>query len=551
MKSGHSGTKVAGMMVMFLSLGNSWTPAYSQTSSPVFSDSSQHWANACIRQLSSQRLVTGYPDNTFRPQGMVTRAEFAVLMLNAFPQVEATRRAPNFKDVPSNHWAYNAIRNAYAREFFSGYPDGTFRPSQAIPRVQAIAILANAAKMSSNEAADIVLKRYYDDASQVPEYAKKAIAAGTIGNIVVNYPNLRQLRPNQSSTRGEIAAFLCQSLGFPRTISKQYIAGDNLFSVSPTLGGYLEFKEGLAVVLINQKFGYMDTQGNLKIQPQFEDAHPFSEGYAAVKINGKWGFIDKQGKIVMNPTFAWIPEGFSDGLARVYADNNMGMFINKNFQTDISPVSNAIQPYSEGLTAFQENGKWGYINKSGNLVIPAQFEEARAFKNGLAPVRIRLDNFTTKWGYIDTSGKIVIQPQFFNAQPFSENLAAVEIGIENSSNRWAYIDTTGKVVIAPQFFAPSVPNTEFRGNIVTPFSAGIALARKGEEVGFIDKNGNWKPQVQIKEFRGISEGLARVNIGGTWVREQIGCTQASGCDYALNLKGGKWGYVLVPQPGKL
>lgn len=76
---------------------------------------------------------------SFRPQATLTRTEFAVLMLNSFGNVEPTRSAPTFRDVPSSFWGHRAIRDTYAREFFSGYPDGTFRPTEAIPRVHAIA----------------------------------------------------------------------------------------------------------------------------------------------------------------------------------------------------------------------------------------------------------------------------------------------------------------------------------------------------------------------------------------------------------------------------
>jgi len=56
-----------------------------------------------------------------------------------------------------------------------------------------------------------------------------------------------------------------------------------------------------------------------------------------------------------------------------------------------------------------------------------------------------------KWGYIDTTGKVVIQPQFVKARFFREGLAAVMVGI-----KWGYIDTTGKIVIQPQFDTESV-----------------------------------------------------------------------------------------------
>src|SRR6476646_5159400 len=111
-----------------------------------FSDTSAYWGRACIEQLSQRRLVNGYPNGTFRPDASVTRAEFAVFMLTAIPNTPRSRTATTFRAVPRTYFAYHAIRDAADRQFFSGYPDGTFQPTQPIPRVQAIAIVTNALK---------------------------------------------------------------------------------------------------------------------------------------------------------------------------------------------------------------------------------------------------------------------------------------------------------------------------------------------------------------------------------------------------------------------
>lgn len=137
----------------------------------------------------------------------------------------------------------------------------------------------------------------------------------------------------------------------------------------------------------------------------------------------------------------------------------------------------------------------------------------------------------------------MIEPQFRNAEPFADGLAAIATQVAEAPDHWGYIDETGKVVIPTQFYAPT---ENFRGRVVIPFSQGVAMARKGDQVGFIDRTGKWTLAPQVADFDIISDGLARVNVGGTWVREEIGCTQATGCEYATNLKGGKLGYIRVP-----
>ena len=190
----------------------------------AFSDINSHWAKECISQMAPRKLVSGYPDGTFRPNATITRAEFAVLMLNAFPDAPIKRNGTSFKDVPTSYWAHNAIQNAYRRGFFSGYPGGVFQPNQAIPRSQAVGVVAGAKNYSIPENPTQTLGQYFNDATQIPEYAKNAIASAAVNSIVVNYPNVKQLKPNQTATRGEVAALMCRALNI-YAVPPQYIAG--------------------------------------------------------------------------------------------------------------------------------------------------------------------------------------------------------------------------------------------------------------------------------------------------------------------------------------
>ena len=190
----------------------------------AFTDIDSHWAKECISQMAPRKLVSGYPDGSFRPNTTITRAEFAVLMLNAFPDAPVKRSGTTFKDVPTNFWAYSAVQEAYKRGFFSGYPGGLFQPNQQIPRVQAIGVLAGAKNFSIPANPDSTLRQYFEDAAQIPDYAKNAIASAAVNTLVVNYPNAKQLKPNQTATRGEVAALICRAL-FIYAVPPQYMAG--------------------------------------------------------------------------------------------------------------------------------------------------------------------------------------------------------------------------------------------------------------------------------------------------------------------------------------
>ncbi|QYX31790.1 DUF1565 domain-containing protein [Sphaerospermopsis torques-reginae] len=181
-----------------------------------------YWAKAYIEALAAQNIIAGFPDGTFKPNEPVTRAQFATIINKALtPPVK--RPAIQFKDVQSNFWAYNAIQAAYQSQFVAGYPDGTFKPQQQIPRVQALVALANGLNFTANNNNIVSV---YTDAAQIPNYAIGPVAAATVRQLVVNYPTVQQLDPNRQATRAEIAAFVYQSLvaiGRAQPISSAYL----------------------------------------------------------------------------------------------------------------------------------------------------------------------------------------------------------------------------------------------------------------------------------------------------------------------------------------
>jgi ELWxxDGT repeat protein len=212
--------------------------ALAQTAAPTpqrpanrFTDLQNHWAQTCIERSASQRLLQGYPDSRFVPDGTLTRAEFAALMIKAFPNAQPTRSAPNFVDVPNNHWGKSAITQAYRLGFLTGYPGNRFQPNQNISKVQALTILANAQGLRPVPEESAVLQTY-EDAATIPDYARSAIASATVKDLVVNYPDLSQLQPNRSTTRSEAAALLCQAAtirtGSASSVPARFIVQINL-----------------------------------------------------------------------------------------------------------------------------------------------------------------------------------------------------------------------------------------------------------------------------------------------------------------------------------
>lgn len=203
-------------------------PAPSFAQSTNFSDvSSSYWAGDFIAELSQRNIIAGFPDGTFKPDAPVTRAQFSAMLrkANASFKKANIRNATSFVDVPGSYWASSAIQEAYTTGFLAGYPGNIFRPEQNIPREQVLVSLANGLNYSSNTATSTVLS-YYNDASDISNFAREPIAAATVNTLVVNYPSLKTLNPTRNATRAEVAAFIYQALvkeGQAQVISSQYI----------------------------------------------------------------------------------------------------------------------------------------------------------------------------------------------------------------------------------------------------------------------------------------------------------------------------------------
>ncbi len=261
-----------------------------------------------------------------------------------------------------------------------------------------------------------------------------------------------------------------------------------------------KFTDGIARVekkiyfdgMTSDSYGYVSKDGQKIIPTKLFSGQEFSDGLAGVGIyeNGenKYFYYDQLLQPVTGLELWAMP--FSEGLAAFEKDKKWG-YIDKTGKVIIEAQYDRVKPFSEGLAGVKKDGKWGYINKAGNLVITPRFKyEARLFSEGLAA--FEKDD---KWGYIDKTGKVVIDAQFEHGASFSEGLARVL-----KDEKWGYIDKTGKFVIEPQL--------EF----CRDFSESLAAFRKDEKWGYIDKTGKVMVEAKFEEVEAFSEGLAAVII---------------------------------------
>ena len=137
----------------------------------------------------------------------------------------------------------------------------------------------------------------------------------------------------------------------------------------------IRFSEGLIAVRQDRKLGYMDLEGNIAIEPHYDQGGEFSEGLAAVQLEGHWMFIDKAGAVTAEfPAGIAFAEPLSDGLSLVSADRDQSGrkfgYVDRNGQWAIKPSWDDAQPFHEGLAyvGTWKDGRAAYIDHQGRSI---------------------------------------------------------------------------------------------------------------------------------------------------------------------------------------
>ena len=187
------------------------------------------------------------------------------------------------------------------------------------------------------------------------------------------------------------------------------------------------FYEDLAAIKKNDKYGFVDMNGNEKISCQYDAVLSFSEGVCAVaksKAQGDstvliWIYIDKTGKNIIKDYFE-TALNFSDGFAAV-CKKGQWYWINKNGKSILGNDYEQCQSFKDGLAAFKKNGYWGIISTDGKVVLEPSYASIGNFKDGLAVASLGPNTI----GFINKEGVITINPTFQSASSFKGGVAYV------------------------------------------------------------------------------------------------------------------------------
>ena len=282
-----------------------------------------------------------------------------------------------------------------------------------------------------------------------------------------------------------------------------------------------------------------------------------------VLVKGKTGFINSTGRLVTPAKFdpglfligrAGQKAGaFSDGMARIKL--NLGSspttaypmyrhgYIDATGEVVIPPQYEEAEDFSEGLAAVMVStwregyrttkDRYGYIDKTGRMALPAKYYSAGSFSEGLANVCEE----DVGCGYIDHSGRMVFKlPDGLTApSEFHDGLATVLLLV---TDNYGFIDHTGRLVYEgrfgsyPTFSEGLVLNfpdgkrglMDKTGRMVVEvthpsahyFQEGMALIEQGGKLGYVDLSGRVVIKPQFSGAEAFSEGLAAVEIKGRW-----------------------------------
>ena len=163
-----------------------------------FSDIGGHWAAGNIEKWTEKGLVQGYPDGTFKPEGLVTRAEFCALVNRVFGF--SGKSTQNYADVLPGKWYADIAAVARAEGYTEGWIEEDFEGDAPIKRDEAALAMFNAFRLSPVNTGEYLAG--FTDMKDYHGAAKEAIAALTAGSVVAGYPD-KSFRPEANVTRAE------------------------------------------------------------------------------------------------------------------------------------------------------------------------------------------------------------------------------------------------------------------------------------------------------------------------------------------------------------
>lgn len=155
-------------------------------------------------------------------------------------------------------------------------------------------------------------------------------------------------------------------------------------------------------------------------------------------------------------------------------------------------VTQEIELSQKQFYPVRENGKWGFADSTGTVLIPCTFEWVEDFTEGVAECGL-----SGKSGFVNKAGKVTIPCEYDQVEPFKHGLSVVE-----QNKKMGVINKTGKLIVP------------FEYDEISEFSEGLAAVSIMEKYGYIDETGKLVMSIQYTKAGDFNEGLAAVEADG-------------------------------------
>lgn len=219
-----------------------------------------------------------------------------------------------------------------------------------------------------------------------------------------------------------------------------YIDKKGNYVVHPAFQEIEYFTDSLLVYGDGDTYGLMKPSCQIVVPNKYDKIGHLSEGLAIAVYDGRIGYINERGEEVIAPQFDLIPNylnrsQFREGSAVVAKNGNYGVINTKG--KEIIPMKNeGIGNWAE-LMAVKRKGKWGFINRANQLVIPATYDHAESFSGTIALVQEM-----SLYGVIDKTGNKIIETGYNNIE-----LAMNSYLIVNNGALYGVVSSKGEVVV--------------------------------------------------------------------------------------------------------
>jgi len=328
------------------------------------------------------------------------------------------------------------------------------------------------------------------------------------------------------------------------------------------------FTDGLLAVCVSDKWGYVNANGEIVIDFQYDSAQFFLDGVACVEKNNKKFIIDTNGEVLSDLSAYDSMSNLGDKMILVCTDGLYGVVSHKG-TVRVEPQWDFVSAAENNLHVVSKNGKYGYVSTSGNIILDPVYTYANPFSEDAAYVEtadgahqlidrkgnVLLEDAYSSvvdgvvvvhrdgaWGLSDPNGEIHVECVWDDVQAPSEGLVAV-----CKDDLWGFSDYSGTVVIEPQWnfvwdfsddmaitaqMSSETGSTDLYGCInkigleicppqytkLLSFSDGLAafLDPDTQLWGYIDKEGTVVIKPSYDEAYSFSEGYALVRKGSKY-----------------------------------